>query len=111
MLALTINGQVVRVLAAFRGDFGAMYPGDTGSYPKVQLYLGSEDPVIKPDSLNGTLAARAPVLGYDETANQVLDDANCRWLNHAYVLEDTLQGIWAEGVEHAISIQGAEDMR
>lgn len=101
---------VVIYSAASRGDIGAMYPGYTGSYPQVQLYLGSEDRVIKPDSFNDTLAAWAQVLGYDATVDQVLDDAPAAdWTT--YVLGDKLQGIWAEGEGHPVFVQGAEDMK
>ncbi|KAE8157993.1 hypothetical protein BDV40DRAFT_292182 [Aspergillus tamarii] len=87
-----------------------MYPGYTGPYPKIQLYLGSEDTIIGSDAFNGTLAAWASVLGYDTMPDQVLADTPVSgWTK--YVLGSKLQGIWAEGVGHPVPTQGNEDMK
>ncbi|KAE8149349.1 Alpha/Beta hydrolase protein [Aspergillus avenaceus] len=87
-----------------------MYPGYTGSYPEIQLYLGSEDTVIGSDAFNSTLAAWAAVLGYDDTPDRVLGDTpRSGWTK--YVLGSKLEGIWAQGVGHPVFTQGAEDMK
>jgi acetylxylan esterase len=87
-----------------------MYPGYTGSYPKIQLYLGSEDTIIGSAAFNMTLAAWATVLGYDSSPDQVQSDTPVDgWTT--YVLGSKLEGIWAEGVGHPVSVQGEEDMK
>ncbi|KAL4892393.1 Alpha/Beta hydrolase protein [Aspergillus ambiguus] len=87
-----------------------MYPGYTGSYPKIQIYLGAQDTIIGSSALNTTLAAWAPVLGYDTTPNQVLANTPVRsWTT--YVLGSKLEGIWAGGVGHPVPTQGDEDMK
>lgn len=96
--------------ASSAGNIQNMYPGFTGSYPKVQLYLGSEDRVIGSDRFNSTLAAWARVLGYDTSPDQTLADTpTADWTT--YVLGDKLSGIWAEGEGHPVLVQGAEDMK
>ncbi|KAL2811888.1 hypothetical protein BJX63DRAFT_422117 [Aspergillus granulosus] len=87
----------------------SMYPGYTGSYPKIQLYLGSQDTIIGSAAFNTTLAAWASVLGYDSAPDQVqADTPEDGWTT--YVLGSKLEGIWAEGVGHPVPTQGEEDM-
>lgn len=96
--------------AGSSGDIQDMYPGYTGSYPKVQLYLGSEDRVIGSDSFNITLAAWARVHGYDTAPVQTnTDTPTAGWTT--YIFGDRLSGIWAEGEGHPVFIQGEEDMK
>lgn len=96
--------------AGFSGDLRSMYPDYTGSYPKMQLYLGSQDTIIGSAAFNRTLASWAPVLGYDTTPDQVLVNTPVRgWTT--YVLGSKLEGIWAQGVGHPVSTQGEEDMK
>ncbi|KAF3205572.1 hypothetical protein TWF191_001826 [Orbilia oligospora] len=96
--------------AGSRGKIKSMYPGYTGTYPKVQLYLGSKDTVIGSAAFNTTLAAWAPVFGYDTTPDQVLtNDPVQGWTK--YVLGSKLQGIWALNVGHPVFTQGGEDMK
>ncbi|KAL3492497.1 hypothetical protein BJX62DRAFT_224479 [Aspergillus germanicus] len=96
--------------AGSTGNIRSMYPGYTGSYPKVQLYLGSEDTIIGSAAFNTTLAAWATVLGYDSSPDQVQSDTPVDgWTT--YVLGSRLEGIWAEGVGHPVSVQGGEDMK
>lgn len=86
-----------------------MYPGYTGSYPAIQLYLGSQDTIIGSSAFNSTLATWAPILGYDTTADQVLANTPISGWS-TYVLGAKLEGIWAKGVGHPVSVQGTEDM-
>jgi acetylxylan esterase len=96
--------------AGSSGNIRSMYPGYTGSYPKIQLYLGSEDTIIGSAAFNTTLAAWATVLGYDSSPDQVQSDTPVDgWTT--YVLGSKLEGIWAEGVGHPVSVQGEEDMK
>ncbi|KAL3453535.1 Alpha/Beta hydrolase protein [Aspergillus insuetus] len=95
--------------AGSSGNIRSMYPGYTGSYPKIQLYLGSEDTIIGSAAFNTTLAAWAAVHGYDSSPDQVQSDTPVDgWTT--YVLGSKLEGIWAEGVGHPVSVQGEEDM-
>jgi acetylxylan esterase len=87
-----------------------MYPGYTGTYPKIQLYLGSQDTVIGSAAFNTTLAAWAPILRYDTTPDSVLTNTPVTgWTK--YVLGSKLEGIWAAGVGHPVSTQGNDDMK
>ncbi|KAL5360100.1 hypothetical protein BJX96DRAFT_184333 [Aspergillus floccosus] len=96
--------------AGSSGNIRSMYPGYTGTYPKIQIYLGSEDTVIGSAAFNTTLAAWASVLRYDTTPDELLANTPMRrWTT--YVLGDKLEGIWAEGVGHPVPIQGDEDMK
>ncbi|KAL2846924.1 hypothetical protein BJY01DRAFT_234389 [Aspergillus pseudoustus] len=96
--------------AGSSGDIQSMYPGYTGSYPKIQLYLGSLDTIIGSAAFNTTLEAWASVLGYDSTPDQVQTNTPVSgWTT--YVLGSELEGIWAQGVGHPVPVQGAEDMK
>ncbi|KAH1488438.1 hypothetical protein KXV64_001906 [Aspergillus fumigatus] len=96
--------------AGSAGNIRSMFPGYTGTYPKIQIYLGSEDTVIGSAAFNTTLAAWASVLWYDTTPDELLANTpRRRWTT--YVLGDKLDGIWAEGVGHPVPIQGDEDMK
>ncbi|KAF3283853.1 hypothetical protein TWF970_001024 [Orbilia oligospora] len=76
----------------------------------LELYLGSKDTVIGSAAFNTTLAAWAPVFGYDTTPDEVLTNNPVQgWTK--YVLGDKLQGIWALNVGHPVFTQGGEDMK
>ncbi|CAG7916932.1 unnamed protein product [Penicillium olsonii] len=103
-----IKGAII-YSAGSSGNIKNMYPGYTGSYPKIQLYLGSKDTVIGSSALNTTLNAWASVLNYDTTPDRVL--SNTPITNYiTYVLGNNLEGIWAEGVGHPVPTQGNSDM-
>ncbi|RAL12629.1 alpha/beta hydrolase family esterase [Aspergillus homomorphus CBS 101889] len=95
--------------AGSSGNIRSMFPGYTGTYPAIQLYLGSDDTIIGSASFNTTLAAWASVLDYDSTPDQVQNNTPVDdWTT--YVLGSKLEGIWAEGVGHPVAVQGDEDM-
>ncbi|RAH75417.1 alpha/beta hydrolase family esterase [Aspergillus aculeatinus CBS 121060] len=96
--------------AGSSADIRSMYPGYTGTYPKLQLYLGSQDTIIGSSAFNSTLAAWASVLGYDTTPDQVVGNTPVQDYT-TYVLGSKLQGIWAEGVGHPVPTQGDNDMK
>lgn len=96
--------------AGSSGTIQNMYPGYTGTYPKIQLYLGSHNTIIGTAAFNRTLAAWAPVLGYDTTSDQVLANTPVSsWTT--YILGSNLEGIWAQGIGHQVPTQGNEDMK
>ncbi|KAL4744351.1 hypothetical protein BDW72DRAFT_209077 [Aspergillus terricola var. indicus] len=95
--------------AGSSGNIRNMYPGYTGTYPRVQLYLGSEDTVIGSTAFNTTLAAWAGALNYGNVPKQVLvGEPVDNWVT--YVFGSKLEGIWAEGVGHPVPTQGEYDM-
>lgn len=95
--------------AGSSGNIRNMYPGYTGTYPKVQLYLGSEDTIIGSTAFNTTLAAWAGVLNYGNALRQVVvDEPEDNWVT--YIFGSKLEGIWAEGVGHSVPTHGERDM-
>ncbi|KAI1052751.1 hypothetical protein LB507_009832 [Fusarium sp. FIESC RH6] len=102
--------SVIVYSAASTANIKNQYPGYTGSYPSIQLYLGSVDTIIGASSFNTSLANWASLLGYDTTPDQTLTNSPVNgWTT--YVLGDKLEGIWAQGVGHPVSTQGNEDMK
>lgn len=103
------NGAIV-YSAGYSGNIKSMYPGFAGSYPKVQLYLGSQDTIIGSSSFNATLAAWASVLNYDTTPDRITGNTPVKGYT-TYVLGSKLEGVWAEGVGHPVPTLGDSDMK
>ncbi|PLB53336.1 hypothetical protein P170DRAFT_490440 [Aspergillus steynii IBT 23096] len=87
-----------------------MYPSYSGSYPKIQLYLGSKDTIIGSAAFNTTLNTWASVHRYNTSPDELLANTPMPgWTT--YALGSKLEGIWAEGVGHPVPTQGDEDMK
>ncbi|CBF80299.1 hypothetical protein AN8320.2 [Aspergillus nidulans FGSC A4] len=95
--------------AGSSGNIRNMYQGYTGTYLKVQLYLGSEDTIIGSTAFNTTLAAWAVVLSYGNAPKQVMveepEDTRV-----TYFFGRKLKEIWAEGIGRSVPTQEERDM-
>ncbi|TRM59946.1 Alpha/Beta hydrolase protein [Schizophyllum amplum] len=88
-----------------------MYPGYTGTYPRMQEYHGDADEWIFPQNLEEEVKQWAGVFGYNANApGQVQADAPSAGYTKS-VYGESLQGILAEGVGHTVPVQGEEDLR
>lgn len=86
-----------------------MYPGYSGSRPKMQIYHGSIDQTLLPPNFNETIKEWNGVFGYSGTPQQTL--TNTPQPNYTkYIYGANLQGIYATNVGHTVPIQGDQDM-
>lgn len=62
------EGQVDESAQQWANTVFAMYPGYTGSYPKMQEYHGTADTTLFPPNLNEEVKEWCGVFGYSATA-------------------------------------------
>ncbi|KAF3133767.1 hypothetical protein TWF569_000373 [Orbilia oligospora] len=115
----SIANMAKYAIATYDADTNKVFNTLAGTYPDIFkaaiIYsAGSrgkiKNTVIGSAAFNTTLAAWAPVFGYDTTPDQVLTNNPVQgWTK--YVLGKKLQGIWALNVGHPVFTQGGEDMK
>ena len=89
-----------------------MYPGYTGSYPKIQVYHGSADTTLYPSNYNETIKQWAGVFGFDYTKpdTTAANTPQSGYTTYSWGSPVKLQGIYANGVGHTVPIRGSDDM-
>lgn len=104
------TGNVVATPQYWASVAEAMYPGYTGSRPKMQIYHGSVDTTLYPPNYNETCKEWAGVFGYDyNNPQQVLSNTP---MSNYFTTKwgPNLWGIYAVGVGHTVPIDGTQDM-
>lgn len=88
-----------------------MYPGYTGSRPKMEIYHGSADTVLYPENYNETIKQWCGVFGFDYTKPETTQ-ANVPFNNYTTYTwgNGTLIGVYAIGVGHTVPVIAADDM-
>ncbi|EIM92932.1 acetyl xylan esterase [Stereum hirsutum FP-91666 SS1] len=104
------EGQVDESAQQWANTVFAMYPGYTGSYPKMQEYHGTADTTLFPPNLNEEVKEWCGVFGYSATAPTTVQDNTPLPGYTKSVYGPNLQGILAQGVGHTVPIQGDQDM-
>ncbi|GJC84911.1 putative acetylxylan esterase A [Colletotrichum liriopes] len=87
-----------------------MYPGYTGSRPRMQIYHGSADTTLYPRNWNETIKQWTGVFGYSLTAQQTLPGTPSGQYTK-YIYGPNLEGIYGAGVGHSVPVMGAEDLK
>lgn len=104
------QGQSITTPEHWASVVEAMYPGYTGSRPRMQVYHGSTDSTLLPQNYDETMKQWAGVFGYDYE-NPQSTQANTPLAGYTKtVWGESVQGIYAEGVGHTVPIRGADDM-
>lgn len=105
------NGQSIATPQAWANVVFNMYPGYNGSRPKMQIYHGSSDATLRPQNYQETMKQWAGVFGYnyDKPESTKSNDPQSGYTRTTY--GPLLQGIYAQGVGHSVSIRGADDMK
>lgn len=104
------QGQSITTPEHWAAVVEAMYPGYTGSRPRMQVYHGSTDSTLLPQNYDETMKQWAGVFGYDYE-NPQSTQANTPLSGYTKtVWGESVQGIYAEGVGHTVPIRGADDM-
>lgn len=90
-----------------------MYPGYTGTYPKIQVYHGSADTTLYPSNYNETIKEWAGVFGFDYTKpdTTAASTPQSGYTTYSWGSPVKLQGIYAVGVGHTVPIRGSDDMK
>ncbi|KAH8678318.1 Alpha/Beta hydrolase protein [Xylariales sp. PMI_506] len=104
------EGDVIATQAYWAATAEAMYPGYTGSRPKMQIYHGSVDTILYPENFNETIKQWTGVFGYSLTPQQTLS-GNPSSAYTKYIYGDNLQGIYGTGIGHTVPVMGDEDMK
>lgn len=87
-----------------------MYPGFAGRYPKMQIYHGSADDILRAQNYEETIKQWTGVNGYSMTPTSSQPGtpmAQCK----KDIFGDQLQGIYCTGVGHSVVVMGDEDMK
>ncbi|KAK8032306.1 hypothetical protein PG990_002040 [Apiospora arundinis] len=88
-----------------------MYPGYSGSYPRLQIYHGGSDTILYPNNYNETIKEWAGVDGYNyQSPTQTLDRTPIQQCTK-YVFGERLQGIYCPSIGHTVPVQGEEDLK
>lgn len=105
------NGQSTATPAAWAAVAKNMYPGYTGSRPRMQVYHGSTDSTLRPQNYQETMKQWAGVFGYnyDQPESTKANDPQSGYTRTIY--GPNVQGIYAQGVGHTVPIRGADDMK
>ncbi|KAH7140016.1 Alpha/Beta hydrolase protein [Dactylonectria estremocensis] len=85
-----------------------MYPGYTGSRPKMQIYHGTDDAILNVQNYYETIKQWTGVFGYSTTAASTVVD-NPRSPYTKYIFGDKLQTFLGSGVSHSIDTFPDED--
>ncbi|KAF7719545.1 Acetylxylan esterase [Penicillium ucsense] len=93
------------------GDIArAMYPGYTGSRPRMQIYHGSVDTTLYPENYQETCKQWANIFGYNYNAPQSTKNNSPQSGYTTTTWGPNVQGILASGVGHTVPIHGSGDM-
>lgn len=104
------NGQSIASQDAWAKTARDMYPGYTGSRPKMMIYHGSADSTIYPPNFNETLKQWSGVFGYTYGQPQQTLPNTPAAPYTKYVYGPNLVGVYGTGVTHNIAVNGAADM-
>jgi acetylxylan esterase len=88
-----------------------MYPGYTGTRPKMQIYHGSADTTLRPQNYQETTKEWAGVFGYNYDKPQATSTNDPQSGYTKTVWGPAVTGIYAQGVGHTVPIRGADDMK
>ncbi|KAB8259853.1 putative acetylxylan esterase A [Aspergillus pseudonomiae] len=105
------QGQSITTPEHWASIAEGMYPGYSGSRPKMQIYHGDADATLYPQNYQETCKQWAGVFGYnyDAPESKASDTPEANWVTTTW--GPNLQGILAGGVGHNIQIHGDEDMK
>ncbi|OJD34957.1 acetylxylan esterase a [Diplodia corticola] len=109
------NGLSVATPTQWADVARAMYPTYASPRPRMQVYHGSADELLKPPNYAETLKQWVGVAGLDwdnpsskEEGQPVEGYWRTRWNGEDGVV--VVEGVWAEGVGHTVPIRGDDDM-
>jgi len=103
------SGDSVNTAQGWAAVVRAMYPGYTGSYPRMQEYHGTADTTLYPENLTEEILEWSGIFGYG-AATSVLQNTPLSGYTKS-IYGPNLQGILAAGVGHTVPVQGTQDLQ
>ncbi|KPM45206.1 Acetylxylan esterase A [Neonectria ditissima] len=104
------TGQSIWTQQQWANVVDNMYPGYTGSRPKMQIYHGSDDQTLDAQNYYETIKQWTGVFGYSTTpTSTVIDFPRSPYTQ--YVFGDKLQTFLGSGISHSIDIFPEEDLK
>ncbi|KAK8034736.1 cellulose binding protein [Apiospora rasikravindrae] len=101
------GGQVNKSPADWAAQVHKMYPGYTGTYPKMLVWHGDVDKTLNINSFNESIKEWSGIFGYSGTAKQTQENTPGARLTK-YIYGDRLQGIWGHGFGHVVPTNETE---
>ncbi|RMZ70795.1 phb depolymerase family esterase [Pyrenophora seminiperda CCB06] len=104
------NGLVIKTQAQWDAQVKAMYPGYSGSYPRLMTYHGTADTLVRPVNLGEQLKEWSGLMGVSFTKN-VTNTPQARYTEMIYGDGTKLVGVSCEGTAHFVQPHETEDLR
>jgi len=104
------NGQIIKSGAEWAAQAKAMYPGYTGSYPRLMTYHGLADTFVHWRNLDEQLKQWSTILGVSQT-REVANTPRQGYTQRIYGDGTKLIGITAQGVGHVVPAVEDEDLK
>ncbi|KAK1975771.1 PHB depolymerase family esterase [Colletotrichum cereale] len=104
------NGQIIKTGAQWAAQVRDMFPGYTGSYPRIQTYHGTADWLVKIPNLAEQLKEWSTIHGVSFTRN-ITNTPSGGYTQMIYGDGTKLVGISAQGVGHTVPVQRDQDLK
>ncbi|KZL80545.1 phb depolymerase family esterase [Colletotrichum incanum] len=104
------NGQIVKTGEQWATQVRAMYPGYTGSYPRIQTFHGTADSLVRYPNLAEQLKEWSAIHGVSFTRNNT-NTPTGGYTQMVYGDGTKLVGISAQGVGHTVPVQRDQDLK
>ncbi|KAL0934153.1 feruloyl esterase b precursor [Colletotrichum truncatum] len=104
------NGQIVKTGEQWAAQVRAMYPGYSGTYPRMQTFHGTADSLVKYPNLGEQLKEWSAIHGVSFTRNNTNTPLS-GYTQIVYGDGKKLVGYSAQGVGHTVPVQEDEDLK
>ncbi|KAF6826207.1 phb depolymerase family esterase [Colletotrichum musicola] len=103
------NGQIIKTGPDWAAQVRAMYPGYTGSYPRMQTFRGTSDSLVTYPNLNEQLKQWSTIHGVSFTQNNT-NTPLAGYTQMIYGDATKLVGHSAQGVRHTVPVREDQDL-
>ncbi|KAJ4397719.1 hypothetical protein N0V93_001954 [Gnomoniopsis smithogilvyi] len=103
------QGQSIHTQEVWKDTALAMYPGYTGSRPKMLIFHGSADTTLYPANFNETIKQWTGVFNYSATPAQTQTGTPSSAYTK-YTYGDNVVGIFGQGIGHTVPVMGDQDL-
>jgi acetylxylan esterase len=104
------TGQSIKTQKQWADIVYAMFPGYTGSRPKMQIYHGANDETLNSQNYYETIKQWTGIFGYPSTAQSTTPNYP-KSPYTKYVFGDKLQAFLGAGITHNLQVFPEEDLK